>query len=166
MRKEVVSDRVTFRHVLACDHLDHRAGLPTGDLQQQAGGALHGAVLQFKIDAAFKTMRRVGMHGVVSRPADDGLRRKPGTFQEQIRRIVANAGIDAPHDSGDGAACTDHGNHRIGVWQRVGKYGDDPAQQVKDHKPRVSHRVFNVIAKDPEKPHIPHEVRDASMQEE
>jgi hypothetical protein len=79
----------------------------------------------------------------------------PGRMQNQVRA----------HHAGDRARSAETRNLRRHVRQHVGERRQQTAQQVKDRVPQPSHVVFDVVAKNPEEPHIPEEVRDAAVHE-
>ena len=58
------------------------------------------------------------------------------------------------HHAGDRAARTNSRQRRVRVHRDVADGGADAAQQVEDNEPPVAYTVFNVVAEDPEVPHV------------
>ena len=69
------------------------------------------------------------------------------------------------HDAGDRARRADQRNGRIGGAEHEGGRGADPAQQVKSKEPQMTERVFDIVAEDPEKPHIAGEMQPIGVHE-
>ena len=59
--------------------------------QQQLGGALDGALLQRRIDAALEALRGVGDEAVATAAAGDRLRLEEGHFEQHVGRVGADA---------------------------------------------------------------------------
>src|SRR5579864_1192231 len=69
------------------------------------------------------------------------------------------------HHAGDCAAGADAGHVRTGVEEDVGQTGGDSAQQIEDQVGEVSQVVFDVVAENPEHPHVAEHVKERSVQE-
>ena len=68
-------------------------------------------------------------------------------------------------DTGDGATGTDAGDFNPVVDAGVDEPGAKTGQQVEHQKAAVSQPVFDVVAKDPEIPHVADQMEPATMQE-
>src|SRR5439155_19123713 len=54
---------------------------------------------------------------------------------------------------------------RIRICHHLREAGDAPADQIKNRKSYRAHSVFDVVAKNPERPHVGNEVEPPAMQE-
>ncbi|KPW89077.1 Uncharacterized protein ALO79_06617 [Pseudomonas syringae pv. castaneae] len=95
------SDRCNLGQVLFTDGFDDRAGFATGDLQQQASGALHGFTGQLPVHATLVAVRGIGVQTVGTRLAShrDGV--EESTFQKDVASAGSHAAVLATHDTGD-----------------------------------------------------------------
>lgn len=69
-------------------------------------------------------------------------------YQHQYACIRMQQQIGTEH-TGDRTTCANHRNHRVWVWQRMCKHGDDTAHEIENNEPHMPHAVFYVIAEDP-----------------
>ena len=97
-----------------------RAGFAAGDLQDQRGGALQGALLQRRIDAALIAVRGVGVQAVAARPAGDRQRAEEGALQEQVAGLFGHRAGAAAHDTGQGQGAVVVGDQQGVVVQLQG----------------------------------------------
>ena len=102
------------RQVGGAAGLHHRAGTAAGNGQQERRRSFHGGVLQAMVDAAFVTVRGVGVQAVAARRGGHRHRREEGAFEEDVARCRGDAGALAAHDAGDG-----HRPGMIGNQQRA-----------------------------------------------
>ena len=80
---------------------DNRPGPAAGDLEQQAGGPLDGALLQPRIDTALETLRGIGMHAETPRAASYCRRVEESDLEEDVAGVVGDAALLATHDARD-----------------------------------------------------------------
>jgi len=86
---------------------------------------------------------------------------------DEDQRYYADAGIEdqeSAHDTGDGAAGSDgrYGTPDIQDGLRQGRR--NARNQVEDEEFGGTHHIFDVRAKDPEKPHVADQVKPAAVQ--
>ena len=101
--------------------------------------------------------------------------------QHQSGRHVHHARVDAERDhhqdlrageeqqigaehAGDRAACADHGHRRGGIGDGMAEHGEDAAQHIEDGKSDMPHRIFNIVAEDPQVQHVADQMHPASVQ--
>ena len=95
-----------------------------------------------------------------------------GTDLTKISRDASFHDLD-PAYLGDGrilfttdrAGCPNHWNRRARIRDNLSGSSGKTTQHIKQDKPGVSHGVFDIIAKDPEKPHVADDVHPAAMHE-
>ena len=67
------------------------------------------------------------------------------------------------HDTGNSTAGTDGGNGRIHVQKQMRQARSETAQEVEQEIPKRSQAVFDIVAKDVERPHISQEMQKTSV---
>ena len=72
--------------------------------------------------------------------------------------------VGAEH-AGDGAGRPDGRDRRIDVRVVVREPGNEPGQQIEDEKAAASHALLDVVAEDPQGPHVADDVHEAAVQE-
>src|SRR5581483_11757905 len=72
--------------------------------------------------------------------------------------------VGAEHP-GDGARCADRRNGRIDIRIKMGDPRDHAGQEIKKEKPCRSHQFLDVVAEDPEGPHIADQVDPPAVKE-
>ena len=60
--------------------------MPPGDVDEQLRGALHGALLVCRIDAALEALPGVGDQPIATPAAGNGRRREEGSLEQHIDR--------------------------------------------------------------------------------
>lgn len=65
---------------------------------------------------------------------------------------------------GDGAAGSHHGDLRRRIGHRMGERSQNPTQDVEDDVFGVPHRIFDVIAEDPEIEHVAQQMHPAAVE--
>src|SRR6185436_13779434 len=88
-----------------------RAWLPATDRKKKLGRPLDAAPLSGRIDAAFETHRRVGVHAVAARPARDRVGSKECGLEKYVARRVGDGGGLPAHDAGETDSAAAVGNH-------------------------------------------------------
>ena len=68
-------------------------------------------------------------------------------------------------DGGDRAGRAHHGEEGHRVHGRLRRRRAHPSEQVEPEVSSVPHRVFDVVAEDPEKEHVPEDVRQVGVHE-
>jgi hypothetical protein len=68
------------------------------------------------------------------------------------------------HDSRNGSAGTNGWDLRTGIGKDVHARRRDPASQIQEDISRATKAVFNVVAKNPERPHIAEEMKPTTVQ--
>ncbi|MDT4829886.1 hypothetical protein FQZ97_633200 [compost metagenome] len=112
-------DRLDLRQVRFACGFDDGAGFAADDVQQQAGGALHGFAGELEVHATLEAVRGVGVQAIGTGLASDGDGVEEGGFEEQVASLGADAAVLATHDAGDGQGAGVVGDH-----QGVGTQGD------------------------------------------
>ena len=69
------------------------------------------------------------------------------------------------HDAGDGAARAHGRNARVRVGEHLREAGRRAANQIEDQIFRRAENIFDVIAEDPEEPHVAQDMHPPAMQE-
>ncbi len=72
----------------------------------------------------------------------------------------------AAEHAGDGAAGADGGHGGAGVGVYLDGVGDEAAEEVVEDEARFAEAVFDVVAEDPQVPHVAEEVDPAAVEEE
>ena len=55
------------------------------------------------------------------------------------------------------------GTIEVGLRNDLGKRREQSAKQIEDDEPPASHGIFDVVAEEPEEPHIPQQVHPGAM---
>ena len=71
--------------------------------------------------------------------------------------------ISAEHP-GNCAGSAERGQSGIGICQDLSKSRDRSADKIEDRKPHRSHAILDIVAENPEGPHIGEDVQPAAMQ--
>ena len=109
-------DSRTLRQRRIIGDVDNRAGFTAADIDQQASRALHGLILQSRIDAALVAVGGIGVQTVAARAAGDGQRAEEGALQQHVLRFVIHTGVFAAEDTAHRQRFTAIGNdQRIGI---------------------------------------------------
>lgn len=87
---------------------------------------------------------------------DDGPGGNPGPWKQDD--------IGA-HDSRDGSRGADDGDRRAGVHENMGDAGNHAAGQIERQVSAPTKGVLNVVAEDPQGPHISEQMRETAVKE-
>src|SRR5688572_9320434 len=71
----------------------------------------------------------------------------------------------AAHHAGDGSAGSDRGDARAEIEEQVDKAGGNAAEQIEHQVFAVAKHILDIVAVDPEEPHVADEVHPAAMEE-
>ena len=69
------------------------------------------------------------------------------------------------HHAADRTRGADHRDDGVGIECRLQRRGGDAAEQVEDDEAHMPHRVLDVVAEEPEEPHVADQVHPAAVQE-
>ena len=120
---------------------------------------------------------RVGRGG--DRASAEQLHQKPEPEQHERRQLEdlppeeqrnqredARARVEheiRAHDARDGAAGADGRQRGLGIHRDLAEGGDDAAQQIEKDEASVAKAIFDVVAEDPEVPHVADHVHPPAM---
>ena len=88
--------------------------------------------------------------------------------EDEPERMDARVGeLDqvGAHHAGDGAAGADHGDAGIRIGQELGHGGGGPAQQVKQQELGGAQNILDIVAEDPQEPHVAEHVHPTAVEE-
>ena len=89
-----------------------------------------------------------------------------GEEKEEHQGQNAGPGIEndvSPHDARDGATGPEGGNGRMEIEENMEKVRAYAASEIKEEIGEVAEIVFDVVAKDPKKKHVPGDMQKAHV---